>query len=99
MSKLWILPAMAVLSAGAVGFAVADPTKPDRTIAREPAYQSRSPRYCLLVFGSEQPTRVWLVGDGDRLFVDRNGNGDLTDVNECVRARGSAASGRVLEFR
>ncbi len=50
----------------------------DRTIAKEPAYQSKQPRYCLLVFGSEAKTRVWLVLDGDTLYVDRNGNGDLT---------------------
>jgi RNA polymerase sigma factor (sigma-70 family) len=53
----------------------------DRTITREPAYQSK-PAYCLLVFGPQARTRVWLVRDGDRLYVDRNGNGDLTDQGE-----------------
>src|SRR5262249_35209582 len=49
----------------------------DRTILKEPAYRSE-PGYCLLVFGAEAKTRVWLVVDGPRLFVDRNANGDLT---------------------
>jgi hypothetical protein len=38
----------------------------DRTLTREPAYRSGS-RYCLLVFGPEAKTRVWLVQDGDIL--------------------------------
>src|SRR5437868_11979754 len=55
----------------------------DRTIGKEPAYQSK-PKYCLLVFGPEAKTRVWLVLDGDDLYVDRNGNGDLTEPGEKV---------------
>lgn len=66
-----------------------------RTIAREPVYQSR-PRYCLLVFGPEAETRVWLVQDGDALYVDRNGNGDLTEPGKKVPAAKSdgAEAGR-----
>jgi hypothetical protein len=54
-----------------------DLRKIDRTIAKEPAYQGR-PKYCLLVLGPEARTHVWLVLDGDTLYVDRSGNGDLT---------------------
>jgi hypothetical protein len=61
--------------------------KIDRTIAKEPAYQSQAPKYCLLAFGPEATTRVWLVLDGDRLFVDTNGNGDLTEKGKCVRVK------------
>jgi hypothetical protein len=53
----------------------------DRTIKKEPAYKGK-PKYCLLVFGPEAKTKVWLVLDGDTLFVDRNGNGDLTEPGE-----------------
>lgn len=53
-----------------------------RVIAKEPAYQSKSPKYCLLVFGPEAEMRVWLVLDGDVLYVDRNANGDLTEQGE-----------------
>jgi hypothetical protein len=62
----------------------ADLTKIERTIRKEPAYQSKTPRYCLLVFGPEAKTRVWLVLDGKTLYVDRNGNGDLTEDGEKV---------------
>jgi hypothetical protein len=53
------------------------------TLHKEPAYRSK-PKYCLLVFGPEAQTRVWLVQDGDTLYVDRNGNGDLTEPGEKV---------------
>ncbi len=69
--------------------AAVDLTKIDRTIAKEPAYQSEAVKYCLLVFGPEAKTRVWLVVDGDVLYVDRNGNGDLTEKGECCVATGS----------
>ena len=59
----------------------ADLTKVDRTIAKEPTYKTK-PKYGLVVFGPEAKTRVWLVLDGDVLYVDRNGNGDLTEAAE-----------------
>jgi hypothetical protein len=69
----------------------------DRTIAKEPRYQHR-PKYCLLVLGPKATTRVWLVLDGDRLYIDRNGNSDLTEKGESVGWPGgsnSLAAGRV----
>ena len=51
----------------------------------EPEYNN-TPKYCLLVFGPQADTRVWLVEDGDTLYVDRNANGDLTDSDESVAA-------------
>jgi hypothetical protein len=56
----------------------ADLAKIARTIATEPVYKAR-PQYCLLVFGAEADFRVWLVQDGETLYVDRNGDGDLTE--------------------
>ncbi len=70
-----------------------DLTKIERSIRKEPAYRDK-PKYCLLVFGPEATTRVWLVLDGKRLFVDRNGNGDLTDDGEPVAA---SVSARIME--
>jgi len=61
----------------------ADLARVDRSIRREPTYRS-TPRYCLLVFGPKAEHRVWLVLDGDSLYVDRNGNGDLTEAGERV---------------
>jgi hypothetical protein len=58
-------------------YAPIDLSKIDRTI-KEPAYHSR-PQYCLLLFGREAQTRIWLVLDGDILYVDKNANGDLTE--------------------
>jgi hypothetical protein len=51
----------------------------DRVIAKEPVYDTKEPKYCQLVFGPEAKHAVWLVIDGDRLYVDRNGNGNLTE--------------------
>jgi hypothetical protein len=75
----------------------ADLTKLDRTLVKEPAYQSK-PTYCLLVFGPEAKTRIWLVVDGDVLYVDRNGNGDLTEKGESIQVRARSWDiGEVLE--
>jgi len=75
----------------------ADEVKFDRSIKKEPTYQSNDPRYCLLAFGSEGNTSVWVVFDSvpdplkpgdekDYLYVDRNGNGDLTEPGKRVPA-------------
>jgi hypothetical protein len=61
----------------------ADLSKIERALAKEPAYKNK-PKYCLLVFGEQAKTRVWLVQDGEALYVDRNANGDLTEKDERV---------------
>ena len=77
-----------VLSVGllAAGLAIAETPKFDRTIGHEPVYKTKAPKYGLLVFGSEGKDRVWLVHDGDTLYVDRNGNGNLTEAGKKVAA-------------
>lgn len=77
-----------------VGFVHAsDLDKINRSLAKEPAYQSKAPKYALLVFGPEARTRTWLVLDGTTLYVDRNRNGDLTEAGEKVSGtKGSQAS-------
>src|SRR4029077_10756985 len=87
MRETW-LPAvfLSLACAGQQAWGV-DLTKIDRTIKKEPAYQTKTPKYCLLVFGPEAKTRVWLVQDGDKLYVDRNGNGDLIEDGACVAAK------------
>ncbi len=67
----------------AIGTA-ADLAQLNRKIEKEPEYQHQ-PRYCLLVFGPKAETRVWLVEDGDTLYVDRNANGDLTEEGEALQ--------------
>jgi hypothetical protein len=78
--------ALACLALVTAPLSAADLAQVDRTIAKEPAYRSH-PKYCLLVFGPEAKARAWLVLDGDTLYVDRNGNGDLTEESERVTAR------------
>ncbi|MCI0462301.1 MAG: hypothetical protein L0Z62_35565 [Gemmataceae bacterium] len=77
-----------VLAAGwlAAGPASADTPQVDRSMGKEPVYQTKAPKYGLLVCGPEGKDRVWLVRDGDTLFVDRNGNGDLTEPGEKIAA-------------
>jgi hypothetical protein len=92
----WLV-ALAVLLLGTAAAGAADLTKVERTLVKEPAYQTKSPRYCLLVFGPEAKFKVWLVQDGDVLYVDRNGNGDLTEEGERVTAKEGTPGFRVFE--
>jgi hypothetical protein len=85
MKVLRCVLAVAVAVASAAAVPAADLSKVERTIAKEPTYKGK-PKYCLLVFGPEAAHRVWLVQDGDTLYVDRNGNGDLTEPGEKVAA-------------
>ena len=64
-----------------IGRAV-DYGKIDRRIKAEPVYKSKSPKYGLLLFGREAKVRVWVVLDGGTVYLDRNGDGDLTGTNE-----------------
>src|SRR6267142_6175544 len=82
-SSQW--PALLAMLLGA-SLAAADDPAPDlakieRRIGKEPVYQTK-PGYLLLVFGPEAKHRVWLVRDGDTLYVDRHATGDLSQP-EC----------------
>jgi hypothetical protein len=85
-----------LLAAGGPAWA-ADLARIDRTIKKEPKYAGH-PRYCLLVFGPEAKHRVWIVQDGNTLYVDRNGNGDLTEAGEKVIAKKGLRGDREGEF-
>ena len=65
-----LLTALLTLLACLAPLAAQDLSKIDRTIAKEPVYQSKNVKYCLLVFGPEAKHRVWLVHDGEVLYVD-----------------------------
>jgi hypothetical protein len=91
-----VLRFVAVVVLGlAVSGASGDPPK-DRTIAKEPLYKTKEPRYCQLVFGPRANHSAWLVIDGEDLYVDRNGNGDLTEDGKRV-ARKPAFQGGGFE--
>ena len=61
-----------------------DLTQIERRIHQEPNYESGSAKYCLLVFGAEAKQRVWMAVDGNTIYLDRNGNGKLTDDAKTV---------------
>ncbi len=91
------LLAAAVLLLPAPSARAADLAQVERKIAREPAYQTKSPKYCLLVFGLDAKTRVWLVQDGDTLYVDRDGDGDLTGDGKRFKAKQQSDGFRSFE--
>jgi hypothetical protein len=66
---------LVVATAGAADAALASI---DHRIVKEPVYEA-APRYLLLALGPEAATRVWVVEDGRKLYVDKNANGDLMD--------------------
>jgi hypothetical protein len=88
MRVIPVLSALLLASGASASARAVDLTRLERTVAKEPAYTSL-PRYCLLVFGPDAKTRVWLVLDGDVLYVDRNGNGDLTAQGKRVARLGA----------
>jgi hypothetical protein len=96
MRVIPFLAALMLASGASVSVWAADLSKIDRTIAKEPAYKSR-PKYCLLVFGLEARTRVWLVLDGEVLYVDRTANGDLTGPGK--RTENISKTDKALHFR
>jgi RNA polymerase sigma factor (sigma-70 family) len=57
--------------------------KAEYRLKKEPAYQGPV-QYCLLLLGRNAQTRVWLASDGKTMYVDRNGDGDLTQPGEAV---------------
>ena len=91
--RAWM--AALLLFSGAATVGATDLSKIERRLVKEPVYKSGSPRYALLVIGPGAKDRVWIVKDGDTLYVDRNGNGDLTDPGEKLTATkgGSAETG------
>src|SRR5260370_27748824 len=96
LSRLFAVLTVLILWAGSAS--AADLAKVDRTIQKEPAYQSK-PKYCLLVFGPAARHRVWLVLDGDTLYVDKNGNGNLTEAGDRTEAPGFQPSSHPAHAR
>jgi hypothetical protein len=88
MRLLSFVSAVISLSLVGAGFVqAADLDKIDALLVKEPEYQGKAPKYALLVFGPEARTRIWLVLDRTTLYVDRNGNGDLTEAGEKVAGK------------
>lgn len=85
--RILVLASLILFASPAAIVPAADTPPTDRSIGQQPAYQSKTPGYALLTFGERPADRVWLVWDGDTLYVDRNGNGDLTDADDKVAAQ------------
>ena len=56
-----------------------------RPSRKEPAYAASPATACLL---GQEEARFWLVLDGDTLYADKNGDGDLTEAGERLTAGG-----------
>ncbi|MCA9069495.1 MAG: hypothetical protein KDA84_11250 [Planctomycetaceae bacterium] len=59
----------------------------ERPNLREPKYQTDQPLYCGLRFDktllkAKRDVVVWMVMDGNHLYIDKNANGDLTEPGE-----------------
>jgi hypothetical protein len=96
MTARYLVAVLACVAFSAADATAIDLAKIDRSIKKEPVYQSKSPKYCLLVIGPEAKTRIWLVLDGDVLYIDRNGNGDLTEKGERVEKQ---QKGKLSQFQ
>lgn len=88
MKPVWLTATLLTLVFTGPPAPGADLTKIDRAIRKEPAYQSKAPKFCLLVFGLEAKSRAWLVVDDDFLYVDHNCNGDLTEAGKRIMIQG-----------
>lgn len=67
-----------------------------------PEFRTESPRYCLFTFpaGNGDRQTVLVIADGDRLYIDKNSDGDLTAPDECeVSTREEWQSTRDHDFR
>ncbi len=75
--------------------------KVSHRIDMEPTYVE-TPRYALLVLGSDADAQVWMVEDGRKLYVDRNANDDLTDdgppLEPTDERQWNGANGRHWDF-
>ena len=52
---------------------------------KEPSY-SASPRYGMITFDGAK-AKVWFVVDGTKLYIDRNGDGDLTNDGPPIESK------------
>jgi hypothetical protein len=67
-------------------------------LVRQPNYRS-APGYCLLVFGRDPEQKIWTVLDQGVLYVDRNGNGDLTEPDERFEPNTDVKDSRVFTVK
>jgi hypothetical protein len=88
-----VLVALVTFAAGA---RPAAPPADHAAPRKEPRYRT-TPAYGLLLLDDDVGKAVWLARDHDTLYVDRNGNGDLTEPGEAFRP--AEERGGVVTFR
>lgn len=77
MHRLPIGMALAALMLSTASAGAVELDQIERAVVKEPNYRGQ-PSYCLLVFGPEAKTRIWLAFDDDTVYVDQQRKGDLT---------------------
>ncbi|MFO0865395.1 MAG: hypothetical protein U0744_12220 [Gemmataceae bacterium] len=67
-----------------------DLTKVNRTVAKMPKLTSKEPKYFIVVVGQDPAKGKTMLGiiDDDKLYLDINGNRDLTDADETITSNG-----------
>jgi hypothetical protein len=75
MRLSFLLAPALLVAVGLPPVSAADLSKIDRTLSDEPKYCTPTPKFCLLVFGPDARTRVWLVHDGDVIHLRASPNG------------------------
>ncbi len=68
------------IAAGKQDVASKDPSR--QPLRKRPAGLSPQAQYCLLTFGARADKQIWMIHDADQLYVDLNGNGDLSEPGE-----------------
>ncbi len=87
-----------LLCFGSLSAAAVDLAALDKRIGNEPKYEGK-PAYLLLALGPNAEHRVWLVLDGKRLYVDREGRGDIAKAGPPVEATGVYPTFRVGDVK
>ena len=94
MRMLSLISTLLVVGNTAVTARGGDLTKIDRTIAKEPAYQSKSPSYGLLVFGPEAKSRAWATVNKDSGGGKKSGSGRGKKESHASSRKGGRKAGR-----
>lgn len=82
-AKTKVLPTAGAAAEEAKWVRILEQVKGEYRLRKEPAYRGPA-QYCLFLLGRDAKVRMWLVSDGSVMYVDRNGNGDITEPAEAI---------------
>jgi hypothetical protein len=92
-----LLPAALLVAVSLSPACAADLRKIDRTVPDEPKFSTAAPNYCLLAFGPEARTTVWLIRDGDVMQVHASPDGKAAKTWRQVRSESAFDLGNIWE--